>query len=101
MYAGHIKMPNGPHKASGPDVVQVSSKVYYFVFQDDINVQSLASDHLREVGQDVSDGGLGVGVADRGPEGHAEKIFQHLEASQGPHQSSLPCHTDAGKNLLF
>ena len=26
MYAGHIKMHNGPHMASGPDVVQVSSK---------------------------------------------------------------------------
>lgn len=72
-----------------------------YAFQDDINVQSFTSDYLREVGQDVSDRGLGVGVTDRGPEGHAEKIFQHLEAGQGPHQSSLPCHTDPGKKVFF
>ena len=64
---------------------------------DDLDVQVLAPDDLREARQDDEDPRHGVGDPDRGVEGHAEEVLQHSEAGEGADQSLLPCGADASE----
>ena len=57
---------------------------------DDLDLQGVATVHLREAGKDVSDGRHGTGSADRELEGHSEEICEHFEAGKGAHLALLP-----------